>query len=145
MTLSGLLMAGASMAFSPLQERVGFDDGVITAAEIAQMNLKNVRLVHLSACQTGLGKITPEGVLGLQRGFKRAGAQAIITTLASVNAITSLYFDSVFYNALFADENGKRKKTQSIHSAFVSSVKKLRSAYKDVNYWCANVLIDSLD
>ena len=108
MTLSGLLLTGASMASSPLKERVGLDDGVITAAEIAQMNLKNVRLVHLSACQTGLGEITPEGVLGLQRGFKRAGAQAIITTLASVNAITSLYFDSVFYNALFAYETYMR-------------------------------------
>ena len=145
MTLSGLLLSGASMAYSPTIGRNGLEDGVITAAEVAQLNLEGVQLVHLSACETGLGKVTPEGVIGLQRGFKRAGVQAIITTLASVVSITSLYFDSVFYHALFSDGNGKKWKTPSIHAAFTSSVKKQRSAYKDVEYWCPYVLIDALD
>lgn len=145
MTRSGLLLSGASMAYSPNSQRLGLEDGVITAAEIAQLNLKNVKLVYLSACETGLGEITSEGVLGLQRGFKRAGAHALITTLAAVNATTSLYFDSTFFTHLMYDSNGKRKNKQSIHDAFTTSVKKLRDAYKEPKYWCVNVLIDALD
>lgn len=145
MTRSGLLLTGASMAFSPAKIRFGLEDGVITAAEIAQLNLKNVKLVYLSACETGLGDITPEGVLGLQRGFKRAGAHSLITTLGIVNATTSLYFDSTFFTQLMYDSNGKKKKVQSIHDAFTTSVKKLREAYKEPEYWCVNVLIDALD
>lgn len=145
MTRSGLLLTGASMAYSPTKRRLGLEDGVITAAEIAQLNLKNVKLVYLSACETGLGEITPEGVLGLQRGFKRAGAHSLITTLGVVNATTSLYFDSTFFTHLMCDSNGKKKKVQSIHDAFTSSVKKLRDAYKEPKYWCVNVLIDALD
>lgn len=145
MTLSGLLMSGASMSYSPDCDREGLEDGIITAAEIAQLNLQNVQLVHLSACETGLGEITPEGVLGLQRGFKRAGVKSIINTLAPAYTYVITYFDTTFYRNLFYDKNGKKQKKQSIHDAFYSSVKKVREIHKDTKYWCVNVLIDALD
>lgn len=145
MTLSGLLMSGASMAFSPNCDREGLEDGIITAAEIAQLNLRNVQLVHLSACETGLGEITPEGVLGLQRGFKRAGVRSIINTLAPAYTYVITYFDTTFYRNLFYDKDGRKRKKQSIHEAFYSSVKKVREIHKNTKYWCVNVLIDALD
>lgn len=145
MTLSGLLMAGASMSFSPDCDREGLEDGIITAAEIAQLNLKDVQLVHLSACDTGLGEITPEGVLGLQRGFKRAGVKSIINTLAPAYTNVITYFDTTFYRNLFYNKDGKKRKRQSIHDAFYSSVKKVREIHKDINSWCVNVLIDAID
>lgn len=145
MTLSGLLLSGASMAYSPDCDREGLEDGIITAAEIAHLNLQNVQLVHLSACETGLGEITPEGVLGLQRGFKRAGVQSIIDTLAPSYTHVITYFDTTFYRNLFYDKDGKKRKKQSIHDAFYSSVKKVREIHKDTKYWCVNVLIDALD
>lgn len=145
MTLSGLLLSGASMAHSPKCDRGGLEDGIITAAEIAQLNLQNVQLVHLSACETGLGKISEEGVLGLQRGFKRAGAKAIISTLAPAYTDVVTYFDTTFYRNLFYDQNGKKRKTQSIHDAFYSSIKKVRELRKVPKYWCVNVLTDALD
>lgn len=50
------------------------DDGILTANDIAAMNLDGVRLVMLSACETGLGKTAGgEGLLGLQRAFQSAG------------------------------------------------------------------------
>lgn len=145
MTLSGLLLSGASMAYSPDCSREGLEDGIITAAEIAQLNLQSVQLVHLSACKTGLGEITPEGVLGLQRGFKRAGAKALINALAPAYTFYVTYFDTTFYRELFYDKSGKRRKTQSIHDAFYASVRKVREIYKDPKYWGVNVLIDALD
>ena len=77
LTRSGLLLAGANTALKGLPLPEGVEDGVLTAKEIAGMDLRRLDLVALSACQTGLGEITGDGVFGLQRGFKKAGANTL--------------------------------------------------------------------
>lgn len=62
------------------------DDGVLTAAEISQLDLSNTKLVILSACETASGfLIEGEGTLNLSRAFQLAGAHAVISTLWSVD------------------------------------------------------------
>gem|GEM_PF-841180 len=74
--LSGLAFSGANRPPAP-----DHDDGILTAEEIACMPLDGVRLVTLSACETGLGATAGgEGLLGLQRAFQVSGAR---TTIAS--------------------------------------------------------------
>jgi len=78
--LSGLAFAGANHA--PAEDR---DDGILTALEVAEMDLSGVDLATLSACETGLGKTAGgEGVLGLQQAFQAAGARSVISSLWSV-------------------------------------------------------------
>ena len=60
------------------------NDGIISAADIAMMNLSQCDMAVLSACQTGLGKQSDDGVFGLQRGFKNAGVHTLLITLSSV-------------------------------------------------------------
>ena len=49
------------------------------------MNLSQTDLMVLSACQTGLGFVTPDGVAGLQRGLKAAGVKALVVSLWKVD------------------------------------------------------------
>ena len=78
--LSGLVLTGANL---PPAE--GKDDGILTALEVESMDLRNVQLATLSACETGLGESAGgEGLLGLQRAFQLAGAKAVVASLWKV-------------------------------------------------------------
>ena len=80
--LSGLAFAGANRPRKPGTDE---DDGILTAEEIAALNLQGTEWAVLSACDTGLGAIAAgEGVLGLRRAFQVAGARTVIMSLWSV-------------------------------------------------------------
>jgi CHAT domain-containing protein/Tfp pilus assembly protein PilF len=77
--LSGLILAGANHrdVAAPDQE-----DGVLTAEEVAAMNLNGVEWAVLSGCDTGVGEVRAgEGVFGLRRAFQVAGAKTVIMSL----------------------------------------------------------------
>ncbi len=76
---SGLALAGANRRG---QAGAGDEDGILTAEEIASLDLSSVDWAVLSACGTGLGEVIPgEGVLGLRRGFRIAGVRTLILSL----------------------------------------------------------------
>jgi CHAT domain-containing protein/lipopolysaccharide biosynthesis regulator YciM len=85
MMRSGLVMAGANRFWQHNKPYSGIEDGILSAFDIANMNLSGTKLVVLSACETGLGDIQgTEGVYGLQRAFKMAGADYILMSLWEV-------------------------------------------------------------
>ena len=74
-------------------------DGILSAREIAQMDLSHVDVVVLSACMSGLGYITPDGVFGLQRGLKSAGVKSVIASLWEVDdEATALLMKYLYMN-----------------------------------------------
>jgi CHAT domain-containing protein len=100
MLLSGLVLAGAHR--DPAQ-------AVLTAEEVSGLDLRGAELVVLSACDTGLGKVTgTEGVLGLQRGFHEAGARTLAASLWDVSdAATSVLMEEFYHHLWEAKAPGK--------------------------------------
>lgn len=83
MIRTGLILAGANRDQELM--RAGLADGWATALELSQMDLRGTELVVLSACETGRGDTRgAEGVFGLQRAFRFAGAQSLLMSLFKV-------------------------------------------------------------
>ncbi len=102
MSRCGLLFAGANNALQGRPSADGVDDGILLAREIADLDFRNLDLLVLSACETGLGDITGEGVFGLQRGFKKAGASAIMMSLWKVDDKATRMLMTQFYDLLLS-------------------------------------------
>jgi CHAT domain-containing protein len=138
MMRSGLILYGANYAWKNNRTyRPGLEDGILTAFEISQTNLSNTDLVVLSACETGLGDIQGnEGVYGLQRAFKIAGARYLIMSLWQVPDQETSDFMIQFY------KNWLEQK-MTIPDAFRLVQQDMRQRYPDnpVN-WAGFVLIE---
>jgi CHAT domain-containing protein/tetratricopeptide (TPR) repeat protein len=77
------------------------EDGRLEVHEIFNLDLKNTSLVTLSACETGLGKLTQgDELIGLTRGFIYAGTPSILASLWKVNDSSTAEFMSMFYKNL---------------------------------------------
>lgn len=112
---SGLLFANANYAWQNGNNPYEKDDGILTALEISNLDLKNTDIVILSACETGLGDIEgSEGVYGLQRAFKMAGVKTIIMSLWEVPDSETAEFMNLFYSKWKTYNNPKKafKETQ---------------------------------
>ena len=110
------------------------DDGILRSAEIATLNLADCSLVVLSACETGLGySNSSEGVYGLQRAFKLAGAKQILMSLWAVDDRATDMLMTGFYQGLLRGEDADEALRKSkIH---------LRKMYPSPEDWGAFVLL----
>ena len=98
MLRSGLILAGANTADKPDPNRL--DDGWATALEISQMDLRGTELVVLSACDTARGDARgAEGVFGLQRALRFAGAHTLVMSLFKVPDEATRSLMEHFYGA----------------------------------------------
>ncbi len=102
---SGLVFAGVNTWLGGDEPPPEAEDGLLTAEDVARLDLLETELVVLSACETGLGEVkTGEGVFGLGRAFMLAGAKTLVMSLWKVpdRATQELMVD--FYERLLRGE-----------------------------------------
>ena len=124
MSKSGLLFAGSANTLTDKSFDENMFDGVLSATELSKQDFSKTELIVLSACQTGLGHLTDDGVYGIQRGLKLAGANAMILTLWSVNDYSSSVLMRYFYEEL------EKQADKDIHAAFLKARRKLMKEEK---------------
>jgi CHAT domain-containing protein/tetratricopeptide (TPR) repeat protein len=133
---SGLALAGANARASAAADD---EDGILTAAEVAAMDLHGVEWAVLSACETGVGQIkSSEGVFGLRRAFQIAGAHTVIMSLWSVDDEST----SKWMQALYAGRYQRHLTTaRAVHEATLNALRERRAAGSTTQpfYWAAFV------
>jgi len=93
---SGLILAGVNQRLSGAGE-----DGVLTAAEAAALDLWGTKLVVLSACETGLGDVkNGDGVYGLRRALVLAGSESQVMSLWQVSDAATRDLMKAYYTRL---------------------------------------------
>lgn len=137
MSLSGLVMSGGNAAWLGKQLPKGVLGGILTANDIARLDLSNTDMVVLSACQTGQGKATSEGLYGLQRAFKKAGVGTIVMSLWNVSDKITSEFMATFYERLADTHNAWNKR-----KAFEEAKEIIRKKHPDPFHWAAFVMLD---
>lgn len=126
MTRSILAFAGANL---------GQGQGIVTAADIAKMNLRHCNLAVLSACETALGHLGTDGVFGLQRGFKNAGVHTLLMSLRKVSDIATTELMIRFYQSLISG--------QTPNQALRTAQQYLRkNGYDKPEYWASFIVLD---
>ncbi|WP_333299543.1 CHAT domain-containing tetratricopeptide repeat protein [Microcoleus sp. B3-D3] len=119
---------GSAIALAPS----GSDDGLLTAEEIFDMKLQ-ANLVVLSACNTGEGRITGDGVIGLSRALISAGVPSVIVSLWAVpDAPTSELMQSFYQNL-----QNNPDKAQALRQAMLTTMK----THPGPRNWAAFTLI----
>lgn len=132
---SGLLFAGANHAWAKGRSPSGAEDGILTAYELANLDLSATSLMVLSACETGLGDIKgSEGVFGLQRSIFMAGIKSAIVSLWEVPDFETMELMTLFYENLM--------KVRNPETAFQLSQQEMRTRYYDQpSLWAGFVFI----
>jgi CHAT domain-containing protein/tetratricopeptide (TPR) repeat protein len=133
---TGLALAGANRRMTDSQDE---EDGILTAEEVASLDLRGVEWVVLSACDTGLGEIRAgEGVFGLRRAFQIAGARTVIMSLWSVEDQAT----RVWMHALYEGRLVRNLTTaDAVRDASLSVLNARRAAKQSTHpfYWAAFV------
>lgn len=141
LTHSFLVMAGGNRVISRIPVTDKNKDGILTSKEISQLDLRGVDLVVLSACESALGDISNGGVYGLQRGFKKAGANTIVMSLDKVDDEATRILMVEFYRNLM---RGKTKR-QSLQEAQQYLRRVNNGKYNDPKYWASFIMLDGLN
>lgn len=133
-SVSGLALSGANMSWNATTVN-SEDDGILTSEEVELMTFPTLSLAVLSACESGLGVVNAEGVWGLQRSFKIAGADKLLVSLNNVDDQATKEFMTDFYTSLSNDT--------PIYDAYTSARKQLRNKYASLpQIWASFILVE---
>jgi len=127
---SGIALSGANTWCRGGMPPEDAEDGILTAEDVAGLNLTGTEMAVLSACETGLGEIrTGEGVFGLRRAFVLAGARTLVMSLWKVPDEQTQELMEDFYRRVLSGQ----PRARALRDAQIA----LKAAYPDPLYWGA--------
>lgn len=133
---SGLILAGAAAIARDSLTDIKKEDGILTAYEAAGLDLSGTELVVLSACETGLGEmLNGQGVYGLQRAFRVAGAESVLMSLWVIDDFATQELMTIFYREWLKDPSAGNKQL-----AFRKAQLKLKEKFPDPYFWGAFIM-----
>jgi CHAT domain-containing protein len=134
--LSGLALAEANRRSDTTPHE---EDGILTAEEVASLDLRGVEWVVLSACDTGTASsLGGEGVLGLRRAFHTAGASALVISLWPVqDSAAREWMRSLYGHRL----SGGTATAQAVQAATLDVLRSRRAQGRSTSpfFWAAFV------
>jgi CHAT domain-containing protein len=132
------------VALSPGEPETGeTENGLLTAREVAQNRSLPADLIVLSACQTGLGRISGDGMLGLSRAFLIAGARTVVVSQWSVSDSATKELMVAFYQNYLTSGNkavALQKAMQKVRNGLRPS-EPAQPEYSHPRYWAPFVLV----
>jgi len=129
LTLCGLALAGAGSRDEAL-DRVG---GVVTAEELAALDLSGCELAVLSACETSVGRRDHQGIFSLQTALHAAGARTAVTSLWRVPDRPTRLLMEAFYRGIWGEQRGRAE-------ALWRAKRELHEAGEPLGHWAGWVL-----
>lgn len=139
---SFLALSGANLFPSRVIITSEQNDGILTAKEISNLKFKDLDLVVLSACETAKGHVgIDDSLWGLQYGFKKAGANTILTSLGKVDDEATRVLMVEFYRNLMSGKS----KHQSLKDAQQYLREYENGKYDDPKYWASFIMLDGLN
>ncbi len=128
--LSGIAMAGANRR---AQASSGAEDGILTALEVTNLDLRGTELVTLSACETGLGvQNAGQELMGLRWAFRMAGARTLLSSLWQVPDEPTVQLMKKFYSHLWRSGKASQPlgKAAALRRAQLELIKENRARYR---------------
>lgn len=130
----GLLLSGANYSWNH-EVPDSIEDGILSTEEIEDLSFDNLDLVVLSACETGLGESNTDGVWGLQRAFRIAGARRQVVSLLKVDDERTKEFMSELHRLI--------SKTDNIYNSFRTAQLYMYNKYNNnPRFWASFVLLE---
>ena len=147
----GAIALDASEPYAKVPGAIALDasepyDGWLTASEISQMKLQ-AELIVLSACDTALGRLTADGVIGLSRSALAAGSSSAIVSLWKVNDNSTAFLMTEFYRQLKEQsKSGKLDKAEALRQAMLKTKNYVdkntkKKIYSEPYQWSAFTLV----
>lgn len=130
----GLLLCGANYSwYHAIPDSI--EDGILTTEEIEELSFDNLELVVQSACETGLGENNIDGVWGLQRAFRIAGATRQIVSLLRVDDERTKEFMGELHRNISESHN--------VHDSFKKAQGYMYNKYKhNPRFWASFILLE---
>lgn len=130
----GLLLSGANYSWNH-EIPDSIEDGILATEEIEELSFNNLELVVLSACETGLGESNIDGVWGLQRAFRVAGARRQVVSLLKVDDERTMEFMGELHRSISESHN--------VYDSFKKAQSYMYSKYKhNPRFWASFILLE---